>query len=64
MVPGQQRHLSGSLPKTLRMRSRQSGRISRARHWGGAVMNRIWAGGGEVKAMVTGAMVTGMNGTR
>ena len=46
MVPGQQGHWRGSPPQTLRMRSRQRGRMSRARHLGGAGMRRIWAGGG------------------
>jgi hypothetical protein len=46
MVPLQQGHWSGSPPHTLRMMSRQRGRMSRADCLGGPGMRRIWAGGG------------------
>ena len=64
MVPLQQGHSRGSPPQTLRIRSRHSGRMSRADCFGGAGTRRISAGGVSGGRSVFGGrmMRSGMRG--
>ena len=64
IVPWQLGHLRGLAPQTLRMRSRQSGRMARAVAFGGAGMRRTSDSKFEIGDLRSGEEGSGGAGTR